>query len=78
MSEIVAATRALSSVMTSTPRKFSAAAMRMAACGRIARVETHVAIALGASVQPLTRITPVVSSTVKRNGRLLVSPARNS
>ena len=75
---MVAATRALSAVMTSTPRKLNAAAMRMADCGRMARVETHVAMALGASVQPLTRITPVVRMAVNKNGRLVNSSERNS
>jgi len=32
--------------------------------GRIARVETQVAMALGASVQPLTRITAIVRMVV--------------
>ena len=78
MFEIVAATFALTSVITSTPQKFSAAAIRIAACGRIARVETHVAIAFGASVQPLTRITPVVNSTVSKKGRFVNSSEKNS
>jgi hypothetical protein len=50
--------------MTRTPRKFMPAAIRMAALGSMDRVETQVAIALGASVHPLTRITPSVSRTM--------------
>ena len=52
------------SVMTRTPRKLKMAAMMIAGRGRMARVETHVAMALGASVQPLTRITASVRMLV--------------
>ena len=52
------------SVMNSTPKKFSTAAIRIAGFGRIARVEMTVAIAFGASVKPLTTMTPSVSTTV--------------
>lgn len=61
---MVEATLALIIVMTKTPRKLKNAAMRIAAFGPMALVETQVAMALGASVQPLTRITPRVSTTV--------------
>ena len=54
------------------PQQRQSAAMAIAARGRIARVEMHVAIAFGASVQPLTRITPKVSSTVISSAGLLV------
>lgn len=47
-----------------TPRKLNIADIVIAMRGRIARVVTHVAMELGASVQPLTRITPKVSSVV--------------
>jgi hypothetical protein len=45
--------------------------MIMAFLGSIARVEMHVAIALGASVQPLTRTTPMVRITVINKAGLL-------
>jgi hypothetical protein len=64
MLKIVCATVALSIVMRKTPRKFITAAIAMAARIDIARVDTAVAIALGASVHPLTRITPIVRITV--------------
>ena len=61
---MVMATRELIMVITSTPRKLKMAAMMMASCARIQRVDTQVAIALGASVQPFTKITPNVNTTV--------------
>ena len=60
---MVCATVALSMVMISTPRKLKTAAIKIAAPGVMERVETQVAMALGASVQPLTRMTPSVSRT---------------
>ena len=61
---IVDATEAFSCVMMNTPKKLSTAAMITA--GRIRRhlVVTQVAMALGASVQPLTKMTPSVSNVV--------------
>ncbi|MPM58044.1 hypothetical protein SDC9_104873 [bioreactor metagenome] len=59
--------------MVSTPAKFMTAAIKIAGRTPILRVETQVAIALGASVHPLTRITPSVSSTVTASGGLLSS-----
>ena len=50
----------------------------IAARGLIERVEMQVAIALGASVQPLTRITPNVSATVTISAGLDVSRDRKS
>ena len=61
------ATVLLSMVITNTPKKLNTAAIRIAGRGPIARVETQVAMALGASVQPFTRMTPKVSSTVISN-----------
>lgn len=61
---IVSATRGERSVITSTPRKLHAAAIRIAARGRTARVVTQVAMAFGASVQPFTKITPSVKRVV--------------
>jgi hypothetical protein len=40
------------------------AAIIMAALGFMARVDTQVAIALGASVHPLTNITPIKSRVI--------------
>ena len=53
------------SVITRTPRKLKMAAMMIAGRGRMARVETHVAMALGASVQPLTSMTASVRMLVR-------------
>ena len=64
--------------MTNTPRKLNTAAIMIAARGLIERVEMQVAIALGASVQPLTRITPNVSATVTISAGLDVSRDRKS
>ena len=70
---IVSATVALSSVMTNTPRKLNSAAMRIAAFGGIHLVTTQVAMALGASVQPFTNITPSVRVTaIKSNGLAVI------
>ena len=59
---MVMATEALIAVITRTPKKLNIAAMTIALRTPIARVETQVAIAFGASVHPFTRITPSVSS----------------
>ena len=66
------------SVITSTPRKLNMAAMMMALGARMERVETQVAIAFGASVQPLTRMTPSVSTTVMASIGLLNTWERKS
>jgi len=47
-----------------TPKKLNTAAIKIADLTDIERVETHVAIAFGASVHPLTKITPKVSKVV--------------
>ena len=52
-------------VPASTPARFSTAAIATAACGGIARVDTTVAIALGASVQPLTASNIRMAAKVK-------------
>jgi hypothetical protein len=67
---IVIATLLLIIVITKTPRKLNKAAMSMACLGLIARVEMQVAIALGASVQPLTKMTPMVRITVTNKAGL--------
>ena len=61
---IVAATELLICVITSTPRKLNTALVNIAERTFMQRVVTQVAIALGASVQPLTKMTPSVSRTV--------------
>lgn len=61
---MVEATEALSCVMMKTPRKLKMAAMMTAERTRMHRVVTQVAMALGASVQPLTKTTPSVSNVV--------------
>ena len=72
------ATVLLTTVISSTPKKLNTAAMRMALFGPMARVETQVAMALGASVQPLTRITPRVRTTVTASAGLCASWLKNS
>ena len=64
MLEMVDATLALMCVMMNTPRKLKMALMMMAVLGGRQRVVTQVAMALGASVQPFTKMTPSVSRTV--------------
>ena len=64
MFEMVDATDELIIVMSSTPKKLKTALMMMAGRILMLRVVTAVAIALGASVQPLTKMTPKVSKTV--------------
>ena len=51
-------------VIIKTPRKLKAALIRIAVRAFRHRVVMQVAIALGASVQPFTKITPSVSSAV--------------
>ena len=61
---MVEATLALIWVMIRTPKKLQMALMIMADRTRMHRVVTQVAMALGASVQPLTKMTPSVRTTV--------------
>ena len=61
---MVEATLALIWVMIRTPKKLQIALMIMADRTRMHRVVTQVAMALGASVQPLTKMTPSVRTTV--------------
>jgi len=60
-------------VITNTPRKLKMAAIITALLGLMDRVETQVAIALGASVQPFTRITPKTNKTVINKGGFVVN-----
>ena len=62
MPKIVLATAVLTAVMTTKPMKLQTAAMMMAGVGRMAFVPTTVAMALGASVAPLTIVAPRQSS----------------
>ena len=61
---MVMATVELISVITKTPKKLNTADIKTAARGGMARVATQVAMAFGASVQPLTKMTPSVKRTV--------------
>ena len=63
---IVEATELLICVMMKTPRKLKKALMRMAFLALKQRVVTQVAMALGASVHPFTKITPRVKMVVTR------------
>jgi hypothetical protein len=54
------------------PRKLKTVAIRIAEFGDMDRVDTQVAMAFGASVQPFTIITPVVSRDTIKSGGLLV------
>jgi hypothetical protein len=51
-------------VMTNPPMKLNMEAKTIAALGLIERVDIQVAMALAASVQPFTKMTPTVRSTV--------------
>ena len=70
---MVWATELLIRVITSTPRKLNTAAIIMAFLGVMERVETQVAIAFGASVQPFTNTTPKVRITVISKAGLDIS-----
>ena len=61
---MVDATELLIWVMTNTPRKLKAALIMIAVRAGRHLVVTQVAMALGASVHPLTKITPSVRSSV--------------
>jgi hypothetical protein len=50
-----------------TPKKLKIAAIIIAERAEMERVETHVAMALGASVHPLTKITAKVRIVVINN-----------
>lgn len=60
---MLSATDALKAVITVTPRRLHTAASRTAVWKGSALVETAVAMALGASVHPLTRMTHRVKNT---------------
>ena len=77
MLKMVCATADVTSETSSRPRKLQTAAMRMASLGFMARVETTVAMALGASVAPLTTMTPILSSVTATSTGLEASSAMN-
>jgi hypothetical protein len=54
-------------VIKKSPKKLNIAAIKTADSADIERVETHVAMALGASVQPLTKMTAKVRIVVVIN-----------
>ena len=70
---IVSATVAFTILIKRTPRKLKTAAIKIAAPGGIQRVTTQVAMAFGASVHPLTRITPRVRTTAKSSSGFPIS-----
>ena len=79
MPKMVLATAVLTIVMRTMPIKLQAAAMMIAGPGRIARVPTTVAIALGASVAPLTTVAPRQSSMMTpRIGFAAIAPTTAS
>ena len=65
-------------VIISTPKKLKIAAVIIAALGVNERVDTQVAIAFGASVQPLTRITLNVRIDVIKSEGLFIRLPINS
>ena len=73
---MVEATELLKWVITSTPRKLNTALSIMAGRGFMHRVVMRVAMALGASVQPLTKMTPNVRSTVISSTGLALMASR--
>jgi len=64
MFEMVSATDLFTIVITRTPKKLNIDAIIMALLGVIDLVDTQVAIAFGASVQPFTNITPRIRAEV--------------
>ena len=74
MFDIVEATLAFMCVIIRTPRKLNTALMMIAFLVERQRVVMHVAIALGASVHPFTKITESVSrAEMKSIGELMTS-----
>jgi hypothetical protein len=67
---MVSATALFTIVIIRTPKKLNTDAIIIAFLGEIALVDTQVAIALGASVHPLTKITPSINTTVINNAGL--------
>jgi hypothetical protein len=78
MFEIVTATFGEIRVITKTPRKLNTDARIIALLGLITRVEIAVAIAFGASVQPLTSTTANVKMQVTSSAGLARTPVKNS
>ena len=77
MWKMVLATPEDTSVITRRPKKLQIAAMMMAGVGFMQRVETTVAMALGASVAPLTMMTPILSRVTTNNKGLDASSVMN-
>lgn len=74
MFDMVDATLAFMCVMISTPKKLKTALIMIAFLVDMQRVVIHVAIALGASVQPFTNITASVrSADIKSIGEEKIS-----
>src|SRR5215211_5379190 len=68
---------AATAVPDSTPRRLKTDAMARAPRGDRARVPTTVAMALGASVQPLTNSAARISSSTTSSSRLISMPPRS-
>ena len=77
MLKMVCATADVTNDTASKPKKLQIAAIRTARLGFMARVETTVAMALGASVAPFTTMTPMVSRVTATRTGLEASPAMN-
>ena len=74
--KMVLATALVNTDTTSRPRKLHTAAMTMAGRGFIERVDTTVAMALGASVAPLTTMTATLSKVTASIRGSLTTPIR--
>ena len=77
MWKMVLATAEDTMVMASSPKKLQRAAITMAGVGFMQRVETTVAMALGASVAPLTMMTPMLSRVTTKSKGLDASSVTN-
>ena len=75
--KMVDATAVDTAVIPKRPTRLQPAAMTMAGVGRIALVPTTVAMALGASVAPLTMVAPTHSTTMRARIGSLVNAPRN-
>ena len=74
---MVDATAVDTAVIPSKPTRLQIAAMMMAGNGLMALVPTTVAMALGASVAPLTMVAPIASTTMTASTGSLTSAPRN-
>ena len=75
---IVSTTVELIRVISNTPRKLNIAANNIDFLGESDLVETQVAIAFGASVQPFTSITPNINEVIINNFGFAIISFKNS